>query len=108
MAVRNSAAAFHLPSDVSKPVVLFCAGSGIAPMRGFMQERSAQAAALSGGGGGQTVGKIYLFFGCRDPEKDYLYSEGDLKAWVDQGILEIYPAFSQATHVSDGCRYVQE
>ena len=37
MAVRPSNA-FHLPADQSVPVVMIAAGSGIAPMHGFIQE----------------------------------------------------------------------
>ncbi|KIJ52121.1 hypothetical protein M422DRAFT_243715 [Sphaerobolus stellatus SS14] len=37
--IRSSAATFHLPEDPSVPVVMFAAGSGIAPMRGFIQQQ---------------------------------------------------------------------
>ncbi|KAF8755308.1 cytochrome P450 [Rhizoctonia solani] len=45
MAVRTSAKAFHPPADPSVPMVMFAAGSGIAPFRGFIEERAAQAQA---------------------------------------------------------------
>jgi cytochrome P450/NADPH-cytochrome P450 reductase len=38
MAVRPSNTAFSLPADPTTPIVMFCAGSGFAPMRGFIQE----------------------------------------------------------------------
>jgi cytochrome P450/NADPH-cytochrome P450 reductase len=38
MSVRPSAAAFNLPEDPMTPVVMFCSGSGLAPMRGFIQD----------------------------------------------------------------------
>jgi len=56
MAVRPSSSAFHPPADPSVPLVLFCAGSGLAPTRGFIQERAAQKQS------GREVGKILLFF----------------------------------------------
>ncbi|KIJ52088.1 hypothetical protein M422DRAFT_26354, partial [Sphaerobolus stellatus SS14] len=37
--IRSSAAIFHLPEDSSVPVVMFAAGSEIASMRGFIQQR---------------------------------------------------------------------
>ena len=37
MSVRASAAAFHPPEDPSIPLVAYCAGSGLAPIRGFIQ-----------------------------------------------------------------------
>lgn len=100
--VRPSPAAFHLPPDSSKPIVMFAAGSGIAPMRAFMQERASQAAS------GQNVGKMVLFYGCRTPDEDYLYSNDDLKAWQELGILEVKPAFSRDVQRSSGNKYVQE
>ncbi|QRV98645.1 cytochrome P450 family protein [Ceratobasidium sp. AG-Ba] len=66
MAVRPSAKAFHPPADPTIPMVLFAAGSGLAPFRGFLQERAMQAKS------GHRVGKSVLFFGCRTPEDDYL------------------------------------
>ncbi|KAJ7467647.1 FAD-binding domain-containing protein [Mycena latifolia] len=96
MAVRPSSAAFHPPTDPSIPVVMFCAGSGFAPMRGFIQERAAQKAT------GRQVGKMLLFFGCRSPEIDFLYSDTDLAEWVKNGVVDVRPAFSRSTADSDG------
>lgn len=100
--IRPSPAIFHLPSESSKPIVMFAAGSGIAPMRSFMQERAIQAAS------GQNVGEMVLFYGCRAPGHDFLYSNDDLKEWQEQGILQIKPAFSRDVERSDGNKYVQE
>ncbi|KAJ7910393.1 fatty acid hydroxylase [Mycena leptocephala] len=102
MAVRPSAAAFHPPADPKTPVVMFCAGSGLAPMRGFIQERAVQKAS------GRDLGKMVLFFGCRAPEKDFLYSETDLAEWTKLGVLDVRPAFSRSPEKSEGCKYVQD
>lgn len=102
MAVRASNVAFHLPQDPKTPLVLFCAGSGLAPMRGFLQERALQKKA------GREVGTAFLFFGCRNPREDYLYSDSDLKEWEELGIVNLRPAFSRATEESAGCKYVQD
>ena len=102
LAVRPSNAAFHPPADPTVPLVMFCAGSGLAPMRGFLQERAVQKQS------GRDVTKNLLFFGCRSLSQDYLYSDSDLKTWVELGIVEVRPTFSREVKSFSGCKYVQE
>ncbi|KAF9263923.1 bifunctional P-450/NADPH-P450 reductase [Marasmius fiardii PR-910] len=101
MVVRPSAASFHPPEDPSVPIVACCAGSGLAPIRGFIQERAMQKSS------GREVGKILLLFGCRSPD-DYLYTDGDLAEWTKLGVVDVRPAFSRASEKSEGCKYVQD
>ena len=99
VAVRASQAAFHLPPALHTPLIMVCAGTGIAPFHGFLQEHAVQAA------GGQTTGAALLFFGCSHPEVDYLYRE-ELEQWEQADIVKLRPAFSKAP-VGD-VRYVQD
>jgi cytochrome P450/NADPH-cytochrome P450 reductase len=102
LSVRTSSAAFQPPSDPKIPLVAFCAGTGLAPMRAFIQERAVQKAS------GREIGKTLLFFGCRSPNEDYLYSNTDLDGWVKDGVVEVRPAFSRAPDECGGFKYVQE
>jgi len=58
---------FKLPSDPARPVIMIGPGTGVAPFRGFVQERAQQVKS------GEQVGKTMLFFGCRRKEEDFLY-----------------------------------
>ena len=87
--VKGTNANFHLPSDTQVPLIMIAAGTGIAPMRGFIEERACLAAA-----GVHTLGPALLYFGCRDESQDFLYKD-ELKTWQEQGVVEVRPAFSR-------------
>jgi cytochrome P450/NADPH-cytochrome P450 reductase len=87
--VRETKAGFRLPDDPSVPVIMIGPGTGLAPFRGFLQERAAQKAK------GASLGPAMLFFGCRHPEQDFLYAD-ELKAFAADGVTELHTAFSRA------------
>ena len=100
--VKPSHGAFHLPSDIENtPIIMACAGAGISPFRGFVEERAMQKAA------GRRLAPAYLFVGCQDPAKDRLFAE-DFDKWEQEGVVKMFYAYSQATEKSEGCRYVQD
>lgn len=99
VAVRQSQAGFHLPANPLTPVIMVCAGSGIAPFRGFLQERAVRKAA------GELLGPALLFFGVRDPDTDFLYRE-ELERWQDAGVAGLRMAFSATGQ--DGIVHVQD
>ncbi|CAE6421603.1 unnamed protein product [Rhizoctonia solani] len=103
VSVRPSSKAFRPPTDPSVPMIMFAAGAGMAPFRGFMhaQERAIQKKA------GREVAKSVLFFGCRNPGENYLYVD-ELMEWRTLGVLDVRPAFSRAPEKSDGKKYVQD
>jgi cytochrome P450 / NADPH-cytochrome P450 reductase len=87
--VRETKAGFRLPDETTVPIIMIGPGTGLAPFRGFLQERAARKAK------GATLGSAMLFFGCRHPEQDFLYAD-ELKAFAADGVTELYTAFSRA------------
>ena len=86
-------AKFRLPEDDNVPVVMISAGTGIAPFRAFLQERSAR----------QAKGNAWLIFGERNSKSDFLYQE-ELLAYKSSGVLsELSTVFSRD---QDQKRYV--
>ncbi len=86
MYVRRSQ--FRLPNRPQTPVIMIGPGTGLAPFRGFIQERAWQKEQ------GKPVGETHLFFGCRNEAVDFIYRE-ELEKYVADGVLTLHTAFSR-------------
>lgn len=67
---------FRLPEDNQVPVIMIGPGTGIAPFRGFMQQRESEGA----------TGKNWLFFGNPHFVEDFLY-QVEWQRYVKSGLL---------------------
>ncbi|KAF2723458.1 NADPH--cytochrome P450 reductase [Polychaeton citri CBS 116435] len=100
VAVRKSHESFHLPSEDEKvPIIMVGAGTGLAPFRGFLQERAVQI------GAGRKLAPAHLYIGCRHPDQDLLYGE-EMEHFENLGVATIHRAFSGAPELSGGNKYV--
>jgi len=97
--VRSPGIAFHPPENPHTPMIMIGAGTGLAPFRGFLQDRAALRDQ------GVPVGPSLLFFGCRNQEVDLLYAD-ELRTYQESGLVRVENAFSRATDAP--CRYVQD
>jgi cytochrome P450/NADPH-cytochrome P450 reductase len=95
---ETTAEGFRLPDDPQRPMIMVGPGTGLAPFRGFLQEREMQIAK------GTAPAKAMLFFGCRHPDQDFIYAE-ELKRWAERGVVQLHTAFSRA---GDRKVYVQD
>ncbi len=67
---------FRLPADPARPVIMIGPGTGVAPFRGFLQQREATGA----------KGKNWLVFGHRNYLHDFLY-QLEWQDWIKDGLL---------------------
>ncbi len=67
---------FRLPADPSRPMIMIGPGTGVAPFRGFLQQREAAGAR----------GKNWLVFGHRNYMHDFLY-QLEWQDWIKDGLL---------------------
>ncbi len=88
VAVRAPHTPFRPPEDNGRPLVLVCAGSGLAPFRGFLRERARRH------DDGESAGPSMLLFGCDHPDVDFLYRD-EWSGFQDDGWLTVCPAFFQ-------------
>ncbi|PCH42882.1 riboflavin synthase domain-like protein [Wolfiporia cocos MD-104 SS10] len=74
---------FKLPEDITTPIVCVGPGTGVAPMRAIIEDRTSEGAANNA-----------LYFGCRSASKDQHYGD----EWADyaaRGMLTYRAAFSR-------------
>jgi sulfite reductase (NADPH) flavoprotein alpha-component len=82
---------FALPKT-RKPVLLIGAGTGVAPLAGFIRRNNRKT-------------PMHLYFGGRDPARDFYFGP-ELQRWLGEGrLVSLQAVFSR---VPDGGGYVQD
>ncbi|KAI8393659.1 uncharacterized protein BYT42DRAFT_551807 [Radiomyces spectabilis] len=81
--IRIAKGTMKLPPSSDIPLIAIGPGTGIAPMRSFIEERIKNNAKDN-----------VLFFGCRYRDKDYHYRE-EWEKYVADGSLTVFTAFSR-------------
>ncbi len=76
---------FRLPTDTARDIIMIGPGTGIAPFRAFIQERSAMGA----------TGRNWLFFGNPCFDSDFLYQTEWLRALQEGSLYRLDVAFSR-------------
>ncbi|KAK1961598.1 cytochrome P450 [Colletotrichum sublineola] len=88
---------FRPPEDPSTtPIIMVAAGAGLAPFRGFVQERAAASSPLA---------PALLFYGCRGVSLDDMYRD-EFDDFERAGVVEVHRAFSRDPGAS--CKYVMD
>ncbi|MFI5627046.1 cytochrome P450 [Nocardioides sp. NPDC051685] len=86
--VRDTSSSFRLPEDPAVPVIMIASGTGLAPFRGFLQDRAEARRA------GAEFGPGVLLFGCRHPQSDELY-QGELEQLASEAGVQLACAYSR-------------
>ncbi|PWY87956.1 fatty acid hydroxylase [Aspergillus sclerotioniger CBS 115572] len=97
IAVRPSHSGFKPPTDLTTPMIMASAGSGLGPFRGFIMDRAEKILGRSESIAEQPA-KAILYAGCRTKGKDDIHA-AELEEWSRQGIVDVRWAYSRP---SDG------
>ena len=109
--VRRST--FRLPTSTKVPIIMVGPGTGVAPFRSFVQERVATARKAKDKLGDEALqdwANLWLFYGCRRSNEDYLYKD----EWPEysrelDGKLQLRVSLSREVFKPDGSKlYVQD
>ncbi|KAJ3248013.1 hypothetical protein HDU78_002447 [Chytriomyces hyalinus] len=85
--VKSCKDSFRPPVDPKTPLIMICAGTGLSPFMGFLQDRKAK-------GFVNPNSETHLIFGCRNDD-DFIYKQ-ELEAFAAEGVISgLHVAFSR-------------
>ncbi|CAG9787624.1 unnamed protein product [Diatraea saccharalis] len=100
--LRRNISGFTPPVDLKTPLILIATGTGIAPFIGFLEQRSY----LKESSQEVDMGTVWLFFGCRHPNSDFIY-EKELNMFLNNKTIDRFnKSFSRMENAES--KYVQD
>lgn len=106
--VRPSHSSFKPPADLRTPIIMACAGTGLAPFRGFVMDRAEKIRGRSSGlsstdelPDAEKPARAILYAGCRTDGQDDVHAD-ELAEWQKQGAVEVRWAYSRPSTGSTG------
>jgi cytochrome P450 / NADPH-cytochrome P450 reductase len=101
ISIRPSKSGFKPPIDLKIPMVMACAGSGLAPFRSFIMERAEKIRGRHASFSKDNVlaninkpAKVILYVGCRTKGKDDIHAT-ELAEWERLGAVDVRWAYSR-------------
>lgn len=104
LTIRPSSTGFKPPADLKTPMIMACAGSGLAAFRGFIMDRAEKIRARRTSEGefaDQQHAKAVLYVGCRTKGKDDIHAS-ELAEWELLGAVDVRWAYSRPEPNDDG------
>lgn len=110
--VRPSHSGFKPPMDLDTPMIMACAGSGLAPFRGFVMDRAERIRGRRTSPDSDELhseavkpAKAILYVGCRSKGQDDIHA-AELAEWAELGAVDVRwaysrPAEGKGQHVQD-------
>jgi cytochrome P450/NADPH-cytochrome P450 reductase len=86
---------FEMPTKPETPMIMVGPGTGIVPFIGFIEQMQNER---------QQYGETHLYFGCRNPDSDFIFKDTLESAKKNGTLSELNVAFSR----SDPKEYVQD
>ncbi|KAI0023652.1 P450 family fatty acid hydroxylase [Xylariomycetidae sp. FL0641] len=98
--VRPGTPRFRPPLDLATPLIMVCAGAGVAPFLGFIAHRAAQVSAADAALRSQ-VGPCLLYVGCHGPQQAAVCA-AELAQTTTGMVVDVRYAYSRARHGDGG------
>jgi cytochrome P450/NADPH-cytochrome P450 reductase len=106
VSVRPSNTGFRPSTDLKTPMIMACAGSGLAPFRGFIMDRAEKIRGRRGSDA-EKAAKAILYAGCRTKGKDDIHAD-ELAEWERLGAVEVRWAYSRPANSSEKGQHIQD